>query len=399
MDGWTRRFTLHELARRCRSLLWFAIVVGLASISALAQRCGPEAGQHTPENVVCPLSDSQTQKSIEAFAKIASAIAGEPRCLGCHGRVNPYIDGTGSEPANPAAPPSEFEHGPGKVDHGADCNECHSNMAKRTCDGKPSNWMTAPDFLAFVGRDAPTICKQIRDILHTGKDFLGHLKDDNGANNFAGTAFNGDRGLDRKMFPEKEVPTEKPHISKAAFMKLAQDWIDAQGGEFKGDKACGCEPEHFAIQFSSTTTIDMQQFHHESVMGPVKIPIDFKDDGSFDGAATSVFNAGGGIVDCTEQSQLTVPFHVSGHATETVKEQSMHIDMEYPFSMAMSVSTQCSDGGGGNLQTGLQAPNIKLPIDTKGKVGEQLAGTPPASPGFVTTTDLEIIRVDEAPAQ
>jgi hypothetical protein len=135
------------------------------------------------------------------------------------------------------------------------------------------------------------------------------------------------------------------------------------------------------------------------VMGPVKIPIDFKDDGSFDGAATSVFNAGGGIVDCTEQSQLTVPFHVSGHATETVKEQSMHIDMEYPFSMAMSVSTQCSDGGGSNLQTGLQAPNMKIPIDNKGKVGEQMTGTPPASPGFVTTTDLEIIRVDEAPAQ
>lgn len=384
------------LAQRRRSLGWTAVVLMAASMPGVAQRCGPETGQKTPENVVCPLSDSQTQKSIEAFAKIAAAIGGEPRCLGCHGRVNPYIDGTGSDPANPGAPPSEFEHGPGKVDHGADCNECHSNMAKKTCDGKPSNWMTAPDFLAFVGRDAPTICKQIRDILHTGKDFLGHLKDDNGANNFAGTAFNGDRGLDRKMFPEKEVPTEKPHISKAAFMKLAQDWIDAMGGEFKGDKACGCEPEHFAIQFSSTTSIDIQSLHHESVMGPVKIPIDFKDDGSFDGSATSVFNAGGTVADCGEQSKLSVPFKVSGNAKETTKEQSMHIDMEYPFSMAMSISTECPDGGSSNLQTGLQAPNITLPIETTGKVGEQLAGAVQTGPGMVTSTDLQIVRTDEA---
>ena len=134
--------------------------------------------------------------------------------------------------------------------------------------------MTAPDFLAFVGKDAPTLCKQIRGILHNAKDFMGHIKDDNGGNNFAGTAFNGDRGLDRKMFSEKEVPTQKPHILKPAFMKLGQDWIDAMGGEFKGDQGCGCEPEHFAIQYSSTTDISIQNFHHSSVMGPVKIPID-----------------------------------------------------------------------------------------------------------------------------
>jgi hypothetical protein len=371
-------------------------VIACPALSAQAQQCGPEPGQKTPENVVCPLSESQTQKSIEAFGRIASAIGQEPRCLGCHGRVNPYIDGTGPDPANPGAPPSEFEHGPGKVDHGADCNECHANMAKRTCDGKPSNWMTAPDFLSFVGKDPPTLCKQIRDMLHTAKDFLGHLKDDNGGNNFAGTAFNGDRGLDRKMFPEKEVPTEKPHVSHAAFMKMARDWVDAMGGEFKGDRACGCEPEHFAIQFSSTTKISMQELEHESVMGPVKIPIDFKDDGSFDGQAMSVFNAGGVVADCGEQSKLSVPFHVTGNATETSKQQAMHFELEYPFSMALSISTECPDSGSGNYQANLQAPNVKLPIDTKGEVGKQLAGPPQQVAGAVTTVDLQIVRTDEA---
>ena len=365
----------------------------MASTCSLAQRCQQPTGK-TPENVVCPLSEQQQQKSIEAFARIAQVISQEPRCLGCHGRVNPYIDGTGPDPLNPNAPPSEFEHGVGKVDRGADCSECHSKMAKQSCNGQPSNWMTAPDFLAFVGKDPPGLCRQIRGMLHTAKDFIGHLKDDNGGNNFAGTAFNGDRGLDRSMYPEKEVPTEKPHISKAAFLKLAQDWVDAMGGEFKGDKACGCEPEHFAIQFSSTTSIDMQDLHHESVMGPVKIPIDFKDDGTFEGSATSVFNAGGTVADCGEKSQLTVPFHVTGDATETAKEQSMHVNMEFPFSMGLSISTHCPDSSDSKQQN-TQAPNITLPIETKGEVGKELAGEMQPMPGIVSATDLMVVRTDE----
>src|SRR5688572_16439253 len=36
----------------------------------------------------CPLSESQTQKSIEAFAEIFPFLAHEPRCVNCHGAVN-----------------------------------------------------------------------------------------------------------------------------------------------------------------------------------------------------------------------------------------------------------------------------------------------------------------------
>ena len=168
------------------------------------------SGKTPPDGAICPLSESQTKKSMEAFSKIATAISKENRCLGCHGRVNPHIDGTGADPENADAVPSQFEHGAGKVDRKSDCNECHSKMARRTRDGSESVWMTAPDFLSFIGKDATTLCKQIRENLPSAKDFMGHLKDDNGGNNFAGTAFNGDRGLDRTMFPEKEVPTGNP---------------------------------------------------------------------------------------------------------------------------------------------------------------------------------------------
>jgi len=112
-------------------------------------------------------------------------------------------------------------------------------------------------------------------------------------------------------------------------MKLAQDWIDAQGGEFKGDKACGCEPEHFAIQFSSTTAIDIKELHHESMMGPVKIPIDFKDDGSFDGSQprSSMLGERQGIAG---RSRTLLSRFSFGERQGNREEQKMHIDMEYP---------------------------------------------------------------------
>ena len=34
-----------------------------------------------------------------------------------------------------------------------------------------SRWMTAPEFLSFIGKDAPTLCKQIRGVLHTAETF------------------------------------------------------------------------------------------------------------------------------------------------------------------------------------------------------------------------------------
>jgi hypothetical protein len=209
----------HErIFNECRSLLLSVkLLATLVFLSILAP--AQFKTQPLADGAVCPLSESQTQKSIDTFSKISAFITSENRCLGCHGRVNPFIDGTGADPQDPEVPKSEFEHGPGAVDRKADCNECHSKMARRTLDDSESIWTTAPGFLSFVGKDSPTLCKQIRGNLPTAKAFLGHLKDDNGGNNFAGTAFNGDRGLNRGLdpkdkdliaYPEKEVPTQKP---------------------------------------------------------------------------------------------------------------------------------------------------------------------------------------------
>lgn len=217
-----------------------AVVAGLAALlpSMTAQA-----------DTSCPIPVDRQINSVRKFAPIASFLTREPRCVNCHGGVNPFISGTGPDPADETAPASTSAHGGGRIVRQretapdgtqlieGECIDCHNNMAPRR-DGSRSLWMTAPGFLSFVDKDAPTLCKQIKRSSHTAQDFLGHLKDDNGGNNFSGTAFNGDRGLDPETF---DIPAVPPSISHAALMRLGQDWVDAMGGSFQGDETCGCE--------------------------------------------------------------------------------------------------------------------------------------------------------------
>jgi hypothetical protein len=203
----------------------------------------------------CPLSDSQTRKSIDAFAKLAAFITHEPRCVNCHGGVNPYMDGTGLDPDNPAAAPSTVEHAPGKQFHenkgliDIECTkQCHSAMLPKA-DGSKSRWFLPAEFHSFVDKDATTLCKQFKQSTGSAKGFIAHLTDDSGGDNFIGTAFNGDRGLSQEARDDYHVVVQKPtfqgkEFTKPEFVKLGQDWIDAMGGSFKGDPSCGCEFKH-----------------------------------------------------------------------------------------------------------------------------------------------------------
>jgi hypothetical protein len=355
-----------------------------------------------PDGTICPLSDAQTQKSIDAFSKIFSVITSENRCLGCHGRVNPYIDGIGEEKGEPDIPKSLFDHGGGKMDRvsvdatgktipGSFCNGCHSKMARTTKGNHESIWMTAPAFLAFVGRDAPTICKQIRGNLPTGKDFIGHLTDDNGGNNFAGTAFNGDRGLDRDQYPPEEVPTEKPRIQQKDLLKLAQNWVDSTGGEFKGDKSCGCEPVHYAIRVSTVNDISVGPVHRTSVMQPVDVPITFDDDGTFKGDGAANFQGTATSPQCIGTSGSGLTFHASGQAIETSRVRSMHFQFANSSPTVTNSSITCPTHEFKTQTT--TAGHEALPFDFKGAIGETFDyHMPVAIPGVTSTMHVEIVK-------
>lgn len=296
---------------------------------------------------ICPLTEQQTQKSMDTFAKLFQFFTTEPRCVNCHGAVNPYIDGTGSDPEDPGAPPSFVEHGGGKVAHEKDsaqaglvdagCAGCHSHMAPRA-NGSPSVWMTAPSFLSFVGKDAPALCKQVKSASKSATQFLGHMENDNGGNNFTGTAYNGDRGLDRTMYPENEVPTQRPRVSHAELMRMAQDWVDAMGGEFKGNRECGCVPMNYALRFSAETVVQDEDTHYKSVLSTVDVPIKFEDEGAFHGQAIANFAGSGTAGDCAMQAAVSYSASVAGTATETEKEHSVQAAVKFDSPQNASAS-------------------------------------------------------------
>jgi hypothetical protein len=193
----------------------------------------------------CPMPLEAQMKSIRAFAPIHAFATKEPRCVNCHGGVNPHIEGTGPDPANRNEVPSIVEHEGGVIPreepdsrgqpviNSAQCMSCHDGMHARR-NGTPSRWFTAPPFLSFVNKDATTLCKQFKRATSSAQHFIGHLEDDNGGNAFTKTAFSGNRGING-------LAPKPPSISHAALIQMGREWIDAMGGEFKGDEGCGCE--------------------------------------------------------------------------------------------------------------------------------------------------------------
>jgi hypothetical protein len=203
----SRQLNSAELSRR-DSLPYVKPIAALISVFMLAV---PAFAKNS-----CPLTEEQSQKAVAAFEKIAAFVLKEPRCVNCHGGVNPHIEGIGLDPEDPNLPASLVQHGgglvrrdPADVNQGLmpdTCMDCHNHMANKR-DGSPTKrWTTAAPFHNFVDKNATMLCRQFKRSTGSAQEFLGHLIDDNGGNNFAQTAFNGDRGLDPDQYLDPEGP-------------------------------------------------------------------------------------------------------------------------------------------------------------------------------------------------
>jgi hypothetical protein len=378
---------------------WMVSLAAFFLLSTLAiPQTNPRNKQMTSLKSVCPLSDDQFQKSTEAFGKIFP-IFQEPRCLNCHGGVNPFVEGLDPDGRATTA------HGGGKMDpvveddngkitsKGTDCDGCHDDMAPKR-GGGTSHWHLPSSEDFFIGQDAENLCMNMKFAFKEFKDFIGHLKDDNGMDNFVGTAFKGNRGVTAKD-QEKGFALKPPHMNHASLLSLGDAWGASTGGEFKGSYPCGCVPEHYAIRVSQSTDINVESIHHTSILKPVDIPITFEDDGSFTGEGEGAYEAGGTAAGCTEQSTAHVQFHVSGQAIEQYQKNTMHLEVEFPSPLAYSFSAQC-EGASDSMQTDIPAMNIKSSFDMKGDVGEKIDRKDETMPGIISEYHLEIVKLKSA---
>jgi hypothetical protein len=238
------------------SLLPFGSPRGLSAHSR--QR----TGQQSEPAKVCPLSEQQEEEAPKAFAAMVPTFT-HPRCINCHGAVNPF------EPNTP--------HLSGRVgktfkqlsirddilgkdvqvtvvdvedpDHRWDsCKDCHSAF--------PGIWALPPPSKWFTGKSALQLCEQMKSNFSSAEQFLEHVEHDVAPFPFIEEGFKGTRGLDEngqatyQNVTGKDFQPEPPPITHAQFLDQAKAWVDAMGGEFTGDRDCGCKPHKYALELT-----------------------------------------------------------------------------------------------------------------------------------------------------
>jgi hypothetical protein len=136
------------------------------------------------------------------------------------------------------------------TDDNRTCEECH------VADwGQPG----APD---WTGTDL-RLCRGLHaEFPGDAARFIDHIVRDRGdPPGFIKLGFEGERGLldGGKTIYENEtghkLVAAKPPGTHSQFLQLARDWVAAQGGQFVGDRDCGCVVDKVEVLFHSSLTI------------------------------------------------------------------------------------------------------------------------------------------------
>lgn len=253
----------------------------LAGISAVFFTVRPQTAQGARDS--CPLSATQKIRAVKAFKGLAP-IFQEPRCLNCHGAVNPfsrdgghgggYIDiqeetrkflqlpdfqstlATGSDPtgsitAKAIAGLKEMAESPTEISNNDLIRRKAFDPMRKVCkECHISSWIIPMRHNHFVGRSAKQMCIHMKTSSLTNQPdlFLRHMQDDE----LVLEGFKGRKGL------LEAGGAEPPQMSLATLVKYANDWIDAMGGKFHQPSDCGCTAEGIVLEVRHRIQADPQ---------------------------------------------------------------------------------------------------------------------------------------------
>jgi len=282
---------------RRRVILEFLVIVCLSA-------------QLHAQEPVCALSDKQQQDAPKAFAKLAPIFT-HPRCFNCHGGVVPF-NNSRRGPHPEIASDGVVLGTDGGEDFAAtfrECGDCHD--AFPSANSPVKTWRLAPfspDMQFNVrGTTSPKstleLCKQMKTRVRVpgAAGFIGHMKDDNGDREspFLNVAFAGTLGWDPSD-PDNSsnidlaknafgsYPAPRPPMTQEQALQQAKDWVAAMGGKFRQPEECGCAEKKYALLIHAHGTASFQGLREDFRLVDVgrnlpKIPLTFKDDGSFSG--------------------------------------------------------------------------------------------------------------------
>lgn len=253
-------------------------IVGLvlmpAVVSATLFALVPQRAQAA--EYACPLKAGQKVAAVKAFKRLA-LIFQEPRCVNCHGAVNPFS--------------RTSEHGGGHVDIrketreflnlagfesflispnantvgrlkevAASASDITDNDVVRQKAFEPmlracrvchiDSWIIPMRENYFVNRSAKEMCIHIKtsSLTNSPVSFLRHMQDDE----LVLAGFKGRRGLLEPVTPE--LPT----MRFDTMTRHANDWVEAMGREFHQPADCGCTVDGIILEIQHRIQADPQ---------------------------------------------------------------------------------------------------------------------------------------------
>lgn len=249
------------------------------------------AADHADAEAFCPLSQAATAKAMAAFRPLATVFTTEPRCVNCHGGIDPFS--TDADTTHAGGHYSAVM----KVGKAGSTNQDDVDVANtfKVCQGCHSGlpgWREAPRSLFFAGKDAPTLCEQEKRTFADPSGFLGHIDNENGGIQFIATGLAGTRGLNdfiKGLMAKAGTPyrPEPAAISKAELYQEASAWVEALDLKFVGGPSCGCKPIRYAIRVTIKEQYDLKSaIGHYAADQTGDIPLTIGDAGEVTGTAT-----------------------------------------------------------------------------------------------------------------
>ena len=243
------------------------VIVAAVWDSGDASVAAPTGDRPLIQGGSCPLTFVQEVTSAKAWSKMMPVLR-HPRCLNCHGGIPDPLPGKGGKTINHMGVVDMDS-----TDTPATCEQCHE-----------PGWRLAGH--TWTDKKDEQICRSMKQQFSSAQ-FLDHIDHDEGQPPFIEMAYRGLRGLNdagRTVYEADIKPTlvpDPPPGDHPALNRLAQDWVDAQGGRFFDPDDCGCVPgKKLDLHFRSTVTLADARVT-STITGEGSINLEVKPDPSF----------------------------------------------------------------------------------------------------------------------
>lgn len=245
----------------------FGALRAMPLLLVIALAAWPAASSHAQDS--CRLTSGQKLKAVKAF-KALSPIFYDPRCINCHGAVNPFtVDGGHPEYIDIVAEAKKFlaqpdpasglieSRGPGAApelqgireiaasetevsDIDLIRNKALKPMLIKCAECHQDSWFLPMRENHFTGRSWKQICMHLKasSLTNTPRKFLKHMQEDPQVL----LGVEGQRGL---LAAPRAAPPAMPY---EMMVKHAKDWVAAMEDHFYPPAECGCEVEGLALE-------------------------------------------------------------------------------------------------------------------------------------------------------